>query len=218
MSKKLFVYLAIAFVIILGIVYASYDIYKALAPEALCVDECKKDGCDNHTAFSCEKDINNCYYKKLKEIEMGVCRVECLTSDDCNESLKCMDNECKAPECGDGRCDKDAGENCRECPEDCVVESGEICCLGKIEEGNCCSDSDCKKEHEICDENKCVIGPYCGDGSCDENENCETCRKDCRPSESEVCCSGEIKTGDCCRDSQCEEGYDCKKNKCTAAT
>ncbi|MBU0929563.1 MAG: hypothetical protein KJ623_00650 [Nanoarchaeota archaeon] len=218
MSKKLLLFLILAFVVILGIVYASYEIYKFYQPESLCKSECSKEGCDNHTTFDCVQDINKCYYKQYKDKEIDVCGTECLTSDDCNGTLKCVSNECVEPRCGDEKCDKNNGENCNTCPEDCSMDSGEICCFSKIIEGECCSNSNCdESNYEICEDYRCIVGPYCGDGTCDEDlgENCETCKKDCRPSESEICCSGIIKTGDCCRDSQCEEGFDCKKNKCT---
>lgn len=215
MSKRLLMLLIIALVMILGIVYASYEIYKAYQPESLCKSECSKGGCDNHTAFDCVLDINKCYYKQLKDIELDVCGAECLTSDDCNDTLKCVNNECKEPVCGDEKCDKNIGENCGTCPKDCTMESGEICCSNKIVEGSCCSNSDCNElKYEICEDYKCIVGSYCGDGTCDSDENCENCKKDCRPSESEICCSGVIETGDCCKDSQCEEGLECSKHKC----
>lgn len=211
--------LFLSLVVVLAITYAAYDIYKLYQPESLCVSECSKEGCENQTGFSCVKDINNCYYKKYKDIEIGNCSAECLTSDDCNETLKCVSNKCVEPRCGDERCDKKAGEDCESCLEDCPLDSGTICCSGEIIDGTCCSNSDCTKEHEICNDYTCEIGPYCGDETCDEEkgENCDTCKADCRPSETEKCCSGEIVTGDCCKDSQCEEdlGFECKKHKCT---
>ncbi|MDD5651313.1 MAG: hypothetical protein PHF86_13015 [Candidatus Nanoarchaeia archaeon] len=212
--KKLSIGLTLALIIFIFICFAAYDFYKTLSPESKCVSECAKEGCDNQTGFSCIKDINNCYYKQYKDKKVGICNAECLTSDDCNESLKCTDNKCLAPRCGDGRCDKDSGENCETCLEDCTLDSGTICCSGKIVEGSCCSNNNCFKLHEICQDNQCVIGPYCGDKTCDSNENCETCRTDCKPSENQVCCTGVIKTGDCCKDSQCDEGKECKKNLC----
>lgn len=216
MSKKLLVLLVAALLIIFGIVYAAYDIYKVLKPESLCKSECSKFGCDNHTAFNCTQDlIDLCFYKQYQDINIGVCGAQCRVNDDCNSSLKCVGNECKEPVCGDGECDKESGENCNTCPKDCTVESNEICCSGNIVEGKCCSDSDCDAaNYEICQDYKCIVGPYCGDGNCDSNENCDTCKKDCRPNENQICCTGVIKTGDCCKDSQCEEGLDCKQNKC----
>lgn len=220
MNKKFVSVLILFLIIIVVIVYGAYDFYKTISPESLCVSECSEDGCDNQTAFLCVKDINTCYYKQAKEIEIGLCGAECLTSDDCNESLKCNNNKCVEPKCGDGRCDKDADENCKTCLEDCPLDTGTICCSGKIVEGKCCSDSNCFKEHEVCEDYQCVIGPYCGDKTCDEDEgeNCETCRTDCRPSETQVCCSGVIETGECCKDSQCEEYQDCKQHKCVASS
>lgn len=83
MSRKLPIIL-IAILILFGlIVYAAYDIYTAVSPDSLCVDECNKQGCDNHTFFNCTKDINNCYYKIYQELEIGLCDTECLTNDNC---------------------------------------------------------------------------------------------------------------------------------------
>jgi len=218
MQKKIPILLLLSLVIILAITYAAYDIYKAYQPESLCVSECSKDECENQTGFLCVKDINRCYYKKYQEIQIGNCSAECLISDDCNETLKCVKNKCVEPKCGDEKCDKDAGEDCKTCVLDCPLDSGAICCDGKITDGNCCYNPDCTKEHEICEENRCVIGPYCGDGTCDkdEGENCEKCKQDCRPTETQKCCSGVTVDGDCCKDSQCEEFQNCKKNKCVA--
>ena len=220
MQKKEFILLAAVLIIVFGIVYAAYDIYKAFKPDSMCKSECSSDGCDNRTAFNCTIDkINGCYYKHYIEIKIGLCDARCRVNDDCNETSKCVSNECREPKCGDADCDKESGETCSSCPEDCVLDAGTICCYSKIVEGECCSDSECDEtKYEICEDYKCAVGPYCGDGTCDSNENCDTCKKDCRPGEGQICCTGVIKTGDCCRDGQCEEWQDCKQNKCVVPT
>ena len=222
MKKSIIVLLIAILLIIIGIIYAAYDIYKAITPESLCKNECSSSGCDHQTAFNCTLDkIDGCYYKEYQEIQIGTCNAECLTSDDCNNTYKCINNICVKPTCGDGECDKDAGETCSSCPDDCKIDTGEKCCFGNIVEGTCCSDSDCSAlNHEICSDNQCVVGPYCGDETCDNStgENCDTCKSDCSPSDSQVCCTGVIKDGDCCKDSQCDEGLECKKNVCTVVS
>ncbi len=47
----------------------------------------------------------------------------------------------------------------------------------------------------------------CGNGICNDNENCSTCPADCGPSEYQVCCDGQLHSGECCQDSDCNGGY-----------
>ncbi len=65
-----------------------------------------------------------------------------------------------APPCGDGICQRERGENCRNCPGDCTCERGQFCSA----EGNC------------------RPLPSCGDGICGtaEGENCFNCPGDCK--------------------------------------
>lgn len=65
--------------------------------------------------------------------------------------------------CGDGNCTASDGEDCVTCPSDCDRQS-------------------CGMENEIIKENNLTtyfVG-VCGDGVCDGNEDCSTC-KDCGP-------------------------------------
>jgi hypothetical protein len=57
---------------------------------------------------------------------------------------------------------------------------------------------------------------YCGDGSCDANENCNTCSQDCGSCAScgDGSCNGGETQSSCCQDCGCPSGYSCSSNNC----
>ena len=61
--------------------------------------------------------------------------------------------------CGDNICE--GNEDCLNCAIDCGFNfSSEVCCLGEVITGNCCSDVDCNSQ-EICSSNTCTAPPKC---------------------------------------------------------
>ena len=91
--------------------------------------------------------------------------------------VKSVIGEIEESFCGDDDCDE--GEDYLNCPEDCeegvsvcgnnILETGEECDDGNLIDGDSC-DSNCKIEGE---------GSYCGDGTCNGKETCESCEIDC---------------------------------------
>ncbi|MBN2494995.1 MAG: hypothetical protein JXR96_10425 [Deltaproteobacteria bacterium] len=58
-----------------------------------------------------------------------------------------LEPECPDPPCcGDGRCEGQLGENCSNCPDDCPIGPGQVCCDGVVYTGDCCDDADCEAE------------------------------------------------------------------------
>lgn len=48
----------------------------------------------------------------------------------------------------------------------------------------------------------------CGNGVCNDNENCSTCPQDCPVAEYQICCDGKAVSGECCTDQDCRDlGY-----------
>jgi surface antigen len=65
---------------------------------------------------------------------------------------------------------------------------------------------------------KGAVGPFCGDGSCNNGENCSSCEKDCGKCEycgdgkcnnGESCSSCSKDCGACCGNGQCDNGESC---------
>lgn len=103
----------------------------------------------------------------------GDCVYECQSASDCDPNQICKNNKCEAAPtitCGDGTCE--GSETCTTCPSDCgncqtLKPNGETCL-----QDNECSSNHCV--HETCRATEI----YCGDGFCDETENCpEDCEK-----------------------------------------
>lgn len=81
--------------------------------------------------------------------------------------------------CGDGICDANAKEDCTSCPQDCKTASDEICCIGELFKGNCCSDTDCNI-NEKCFLHICKSSvTTCGNNICDPGEDVNNCPLDC---------------------------------------
>ncbi len=64
----------------------------------------------------------------------------------------------------------DAGEDCSNCPNDCL-DSGEVCCGTTAYSGDCCGDGDCSGL-ETCVSHVCTAPGPCADGTCDAGDNC----------------------------------------------
>jgi len=146
---------------------------------------------------------------------------ECKDEDECCP-LFCIgrDSDCETSACGDGFCDKDAGENEETCPEDC----------GFCGDGFCAPDEEftCEKDCEI------IIEPECGNRVCEPGEGPDgpfECPEDCDQAKpecgNEVCEDGEQPGGqfecpkDCapeCGNGRCEPGerpggpFECRRD------
>jgi len=161
-----------------------------------CDGSCKEscDGivceCNNNRVCDEGENCNNC----------GDC--SCKTGEICSQS-----GECKVmTTCGNEKCDEIDGENCDNCPGDCLCGSGQKCeikendavCVGTIltcgvsstpicETGenckNCLSDCPCGVGQNCLDSGECegtIV--TCGNEKCNWGENYDNCPSDC-PSE-----------------------------------
>jgi sialate O-acetylesterase len=104
--------------------------------------------------------------------------------------------------CGDGTCDP--GEDQCNCPDDCgMPPSTETSCTDGI-------DNDCDT-YVDCDDSDCLgdpACPYCGDGTCDEDEDQCNCPEDCgTPPSTETSCTDGI-------DNDCDTYTDCDDSDC----
>lgn len=161
-----------------------------------CADDCGQSGCMENNQFQpydCVKMEDGCLHRKVLDIQINRCNVECLDNNGCRLGQKCVNYKCEDKICGDGQCDDTENCNCEDCKKE--LKEIEICCDGKTIEGDCCSNEYCKNENSTCVKNKCI--PYCGDGNCDITENCFTCKLDCILEENKICCGGIIKEGSC---------------------
>jgi N-acetylneuraminic acid mutarotase len=110
--------------------------------------------------------------------------------------------------CGDGLCRRDQGETCDSCRSDCGCAGDEVCsadgrCVVACQpacDGRACGSNGCGgtcgvcPDDQICNANgACVVIPAnCGDGACNNGEDCATCPGDC---------------GACCGDDACTAGH-----------
>ena len=73
-----------------------------------CSDTCSIEGCmeDNQfKPYDCVGGEDGCYHRKVLEIQIDRCGVECLNDDGCNIGKKCFNYKCENKICGDGQCD-----------------------------------------------------------------------------------------------------------------
>ncbi len=116
------------------------------------------------TCSSCPKDIGKCD------------GLSCNLGSEC-EGKYCIHEICwnKPYKEGDGFCDLDKGENCKNSIADCACGSNERCSERAICE-TYCGNSICEaSEVGVCK----ADCKWCGDGQCLGNENCNTCQTDC---------------------------------------
>jgi len=129
--------------------------------------------------------------------------------DDCDTYTDCFDSDCDTDPacigsyCGDGTCDE--GENQCNCPDDCGTPPSTENCSDGI-------DNDCDT-YVDCDDSDCSAVPacvssYCGDGTCDQDEDQCNCSDDCgTPPSSEATCDDGI-------DEDCDGNTDCDDIDC----
>jgi hypothetical protein len=164
------------------------------------------DGDCNAGKESCDTAENDCFCSSNKRCEgsglsatcetycgNGVCDggESCLTcSTDCNkcDGLSCVSaSECEGDYCvnekcsskpyieGDGVCNSNVGESCKNSVIDCSCGNNERCGQDAVCETYCGNGVCEESEAGICKED-CN---WCGDGSCNGNDNCENCELDC---------------------------------------
>jgi formylglycine-generating enzyme required for sulfatase activity len=112
------------------------------------------------------------------------------------------ESSCGILSCGTSPC----GENCGNCTMgNCLA--GQCCvpdCSGRV-----CGNNGCGTECGICPQNSqcqaglCVTLPYCGDQTCDENENCDICPVDCGCTECGETCESGVCTLTACAGREC---------------
>ncbi len=147
--------------------------------------------------------------------ESGFCHIDCDWCGDgyCQKGEGCLNcpEDCS---CGvkfnleDKKCEDILGENCKNSEEDCKCSEGKKCIYGKCI--GFCGDRICDYNEEKVCKADC---DWCGDGYCQEEENCSTCSKDCGDCNKEHCGDGYCQTIDCasgcwidCSYSDCSNG------------
>ena len=179
--------------------------------------ECGDGTCNvNEDCESCESDCGvcgECGDGEVPDCADNDCCPESWIGDgfaDCEDQaygcdLTCYDNDggdCAPPECGDGTCNGDETE--ASCPEDCASSEscndcefdftnyGSECCDTAWDEfGISCADLEANYSWD-CAGCNCPgdLPGECGDGSCNVNEDCETCPEDC--GECGTCPDGQV--------------------------
>jgi hypothetical protein len=191
-------------------------------------ETCVDGTCQDGTPVTCADDGLFCNGSEVCD-EIGQ---ECgHTGDPCTAPTVCSEDidQCELPSCGNTVCD--AGENCDNCPADCISGTAAgndptDCFKGKadgvchpVKDGSncpdcvsswCCGDGVCEGEE---DSNNCAIdcgpSPVCEDGNCDPGEDECSCPSDCgQPQNSEVgFCSDSV-------DNDCDTLTDCDDPDC----
>ena len=147
---------------------------------------------------------------------------DCVGCDDdgtCEQGEDCHNcpNDCISGGggyCADGICDPDLGEDCHNCPEDC---NGKL--NGALKNQFCCGDD------VDCSDSRCQVEPYmcgpspppycCGDGVCEGAENVSNCAIDCGCSSPADCDDGEECTFDDCVEGACQNTPLADNTPCT---
>jgi hypothetical protein len=109
--------------------------------------------------------------------DVGKCDLEgCIYGTECEGSY-CIHEICwsKPYKENDGFCDSAEGENCKNSKDDCACETYERCSSSGFCETYCGNGQCEESERGIC-KSDC---DWCGDGECNNNENCESCEEDC---------------------------------------
>jgi hypothetical protein len=193
-----------------------------------CVDPFCGDGSCNggETEADCPEDCTSSESCSACELDWSAYGSECCDSAWDEFGINCADLEANygwdcagcncpgdaPPECGDGLCNGD--ETYETCPQDCLApgecaEDEVIDCSG---DGDCCPAAwigdgfeDCEDQAFGCDltcydnDGGDCVDPFCGDGTCDPDEDYISCPDDCNaPGE---CAAGEV--ADCDGTDEC---------------
>ena len=187
-------------------------------------DACTTDSCD---------PASGCYHEPINCDDDDLCTTDscnpvsgCVNDPiTCSEGEICIDGVCVVPAgCGNGVCDW--GEDCNNCPRDCISgQGGGTCdtCFKGVCDGKCnpskdgpdcadCASSYCCGDG-ICEGNESNLNcafdcpaTICGDGTCDPIEDNNNCPDDC-PAQS---CGG--------NKAECSDNSDCCSNVCKNGT
>jgi len=155
----------------------------------------------------------------------------------CADHYACNQGACAyVPWCGDGVCNGD--ETCSSCGADCACGCGQACdhgaCVFTACEGKACGSDGCGgscgtcPDHHACQKGACAYVPWCGDGTCDPDEDCGACPSDCACGCGEAClgttcvfaaCDGKVCGDDGCGGScgKCAAHHECQKGACVYA-
>lgn len=208
--------------------------------------ECMESQCVPKPAGCVPHDYAGCGGCKC---EACVCNMDPFCCNNSWDSL-CVDEcvtqcgGCGDPTCGNGECQPEKGEDCKQCPQDCPCAGEQVCLAGQCctpdcQGKSCGSDgcgSDCGScpgEHDQCLEGACVCvptecgapGKECGTqadgcggtlqcGSCQEGFACQDGVCQCVPD-----CQGKVCGDDLCGNTcgSCAGDTMCKDGLCVAA-
>lgn len=176
--------------------------YACQSEQCVQVVFCGDNKCDS--GETCERD--NCCYGR--SVDLNFDRYYCGScGNSCPAAQNCISGICEFPEyCGDGACN--SNENCGTCAEDCTCAVNKRCGQNKCV--TYCGNGICESNEEGICKTDCK---WCGDNSCNGNEDYQTCPQDC---ERPVICGDNIcgNNENCCIDCGCNAGYECVKNSC----
>lgn len=183
------------------------------------LETCVDSACQPGEPVVCEDD--GLYCNGSEYCDNGVC---VHTGDPCSGTDICdEDNDrCRPITCGDGVCGE--GEDCYNCPEDCISGSGGGDCASCFK-GIC--DGSCHPVKEGPDCSDCAPSYCCGDGVCNGEEDSTNCKIDCgEPSVPETSCNDGLDNDrdgltdcndpDCSNDPACQSGCLQRKEPCSS--
>lgn len=198
-----------------------------LSSDCICSDgkNCKADVLRDEDEIGCTTYCGNGFIENYYEncsncpSDVGNCDgISCISGDECEGGF-CTHEICASTPYvkGDGFCDLIEGENCKNSILDCGCEVNERCGGNGVCEVYC--------GNGICEEAEkgiCLIDcDWCGDGNCQEEEDCFNCQEDCGFCEIEfdgkdgLC---EDLLGENCKNSEdclCEDYEECNsRGKC----
>jgi hypothetical protein len=158
-------------------------------------ETCVDSVCQSGTPPSCPDDGKFCNGSEICDEVNDTCATTgnpCTTGTQCDETT----DLCIPETCGTNGCE--IGENCTNCPADCISGQGGTCeaCFKGVCDGSCHP----VKEGPDCAD--CAPSYCCGDGICEGAETFDTCLVDCG----------------CSSDSECDDGVSCTTDACNSVT
>ncbi len=141
-----------------------------------CISEATACGnriCEINESCSCE-DCNNASACKpaLKKV---LDSQKCISTDNCLQNSFCVHGTCMPSNysCGDGFCDTNETESCRDCNAfSSMKNDGEQCISAEDCGGGYCISSACASSRSICGDNACNTDERCNCPDCFNNQHC----------------------------------------------